>query len=169
MRIVSLVAALLFTSCTAATITDTGPSPTGSSSTASSGEDPCHSGTTVYCVLNPDVGQSTIQSTICRPGWTATIRPPATYTEDLKRRQMAAEGLSGPLSGYEEDHRLALELGGAPRDEHNLSPESHNSSFVKDKDESLYRERVCNGSETLTQAQREFVQKWLGPYPVYRA
>jgi hypothetical protein len=39
--------------------------------------------------LNPAVTQATIHSTICVPSWTATIRPPATYTNRLKRRQLA--------------------------------------------------------------------------------
>jgi hypothetical protein len=30
-------------------------------------------------VLNPDVTQANIRSTICRRGWTSTIRPPSSY------------------------------------------------------------------------------------------
>ena len=37
-------------------------------------------------VLNPDVTQANIRSTICRHGWTSTIRPPSSYTDALKRR-----------------------------------------------------------------------------------
>jgi ferritin len=40
--------------------------------------------------LNPNVTQSNIAQTICRPGWTATVRPPESYTYQLKRQQMAA-------------------------------------------------------------------------------
>ena len=43
-------------------------------------------------VLNPDVTQGNIRSTICRHGWTATIRPPVDYTNDLKRKQMRQYG-----------------------------------------------------------------------------
>lgn len=32
-------------------------------------------------VTNPDVTQATIDKTICVPGWTKTIRPPASYTK----------------------------------------------------------------------------------------
>ena len=35
-------------------------------------------------VLNPDVTQATIRSTICRSGFTRTIRPPVGYTNELK-------------------------------------------------------------------------------------
>ena len=36
-----------------------------------------------------NVTQATISSTICKTGWTATIRPPASYTNALKRAQLA--------------------------------------------------------------------------------
>jgi len=41
---------------------------------------------------NPDATQATIGSTICRAGYTATIRPPASYTDALKRQQIVAYG-----------------------------------------------------------------------------
>src|SRR5207248_867932 len=53
-------------------------------------------------VLNPDVTQATIRSTICTHGWTATIRPPVEYTNALKRTQMRAYGERGPASAYQE-------------------------------------------------------------------
>src|SRR5438045_2342486 len=37
------------------------------------------------------VTQATISSTICVRGWTATIRPPASYTNALKRAQLATD------------------------------------------------------------------------------
>ena len=36
-------------------------------------------------VVNPAVTPATLRSTVCRKGWTATVRPPTTYTNDLKR------------------------------------------------------------------------------------
>ena len=44
-------------------------------------------------VTNPDVTDATIQQTICVRGWTATIRPPVSYTDPLKRRSMSAYGV----------------------------------------------------------------------------
>src|SRR5690348_14954297 len=41
---------------------------------------------------HPAVSQATIGSTICLRGWTSTIRPPADYTNDLKRHQLAEYG-----------------------------------------------------------------------------
>lgn len=69
--------------------------------------DPCHASGITYCALNPAVTQATIGQTICVRGWTATVRPSESYTEDLKRQQIAHEGLPGGLSRYEEDHLLS--------------------------------------------------------------
>ena len=55
-------------------------------------------------VLNPDVTQANIRSTICRHGWTATIRPPTEYTNALKTKQMRQYGETGSRSDYQEDH-----------------------------------------------------------------
>jgi hypothetical protein len=63
--------------------------------------------------LNPDVMQSTIAATICKRGWTRTIRPPVSYTNDLKRKGLRQYGLRGPPSDYQEDHLISLELGGS--------------------------------------------------------
>jgi hypothetical protein len=72
---------------------------------------------------NPDVTQSTIHSTICVSGWTATVRPPRSYTNALKAQGVIDYGYSDTnLADYEEDHLVPLELGGAPRDPGNLGP-----------------------------------------------
>src|SRR5262249_10317692 len=76
-------------------------------------------------VLNPAVTQAAIASTICRRGWTATVRPPTSYTSALKLRQMALYGETGPPSRYQEDHLISLELGGDPTDPRNLWPEPY--------------------------------------------
>ena len=135
--------------------------------TRSATVDPCHHGAFTYCVLNPAITQSTINQTICVSGWTATVRPSESYTESLKRKQIAAEGLLGQLSDYEEDHRMPLELGGAPSDLMNLSPESPPTPNPKDSDETTLKHEVCGGQLTLLQAQRQLVATWLAPYPRY--
>src|SRR5262249_1808146 len=76
-------------------------------------------------VVNPEVTQPTPRATVCRRGWTKTGRPPTTYTNDLKRRQLRARGLRGPPSAYQEDHLISLELGGNPTDPRNLWPEPY--------------------------------------------
>ena len=105
-------------------------------------------------VLNPDVTQANIRSTICRHGWTATIRPPTEYTNDLKRKQMRQYGLAGSLSGYQEDHLISLELGGNPTDPRNLWPEPYPRAADVDRIENELNSEVCSGTLTLTQAQQ---------------
>jgi hypothetical protein len=104
-------------------------------------------------VVNPDVTQANIRSTICRRGWTATIRPPVEYTDDLKRRQMRAYGERGPMSAYQEDHLISLELGGSPTDPRNLWPEPYPRAAEMDKIENQLNGEVCGGTLTLAQAQ----------------
>lgn len=130
--------------------------------------DACHSSGITYCALNPAVSQSTIRQTICVSGWTATIRPPASYTDNLKRQQISQERLPGGLRDYEEDHRMPLGLGGAPSDVMNLSPEAPPSPNAKDDDETRLRTAVCDGALTLMEAQHELVAAWLAPYPQYK-
>jgi hypothetical protein len=127
----------------------------------------------VYCVLNPDVTPATIRQTICVVGWTASIRPPSSYTSALKVEQLQQIGFADQNpADYEEDHRMPLELGGAPSDPRNLSPEAHsgtpNNSYTKDTAENLARSWVCNQGADLRQVQTDFIAMWLGPYPTYK-
>jgi hypothetical protein len=105
-------------------------------------------------VLNPMVTQATIASTICRRGWTRTIRPPVDYTNALKQRQLRQYGLRGPPSAYQEDHLISLELGGNPTDPRNLWPEPYPRASAVDQIENDLNHRVCTGSLTLAEAQR---------------
>ena len=161
--------------------TDTSPSPdlsvsaspsqpaSPASTSSPQPSDPCHVATVTYCALNPAVTQATIATTICVSGWTATVRPPSSYTSSLKVEQLAAFGYSDQNPrDYEEDHRVPLELGGAPRDTSNLSPERGASPNPKDSAENAARADVCAGRATLQQEQAAFVALWLAPYPGYR-
>src|SRR4051794_15234050 len=65
--------------------------------------------------VNRAVTQATIRSTICRTGYTATIRPASSYTTALKVDQLStgyAYRHDRATQDYEEDHLIALELGG---------------------------------------------------------
>lgn len=71
--------------------------------------------------LNPEVTQSNIQSTICRPGWTASVRPASSFTNGVKQRLMIEHRVPAHRSGeYELDHFIPLALGGHPRSLDNL-------------------------------------------------
>ena len=57
--------------------------------------------------INRSVNRFDIRSTICRRGWTRTVRPPVSYTEPLKKRQILAYGYRDRRPWrYEEDHLL---------------------------------------------------------------
>ncbi|WP_328610599.1 hypothetical protein OG943_16235 [Amycolatopsis sp. NBC_00345] len=113
---------------------------------------------------NPDVTQSTIDSTICVSGWTSTIRPPTSYTNPLKVQGIKDYGYSDTsLADYEEDHFLPLELGGAPRDPKNLWPEPHSgdkNSYSKDSVENAVKKAVCAGQANLSDAQHAMLTDW---------
>jgi hypothetical protein len=104
-------------------------------------------------VLNRNVRQGTIRKTICKSGWTATIRPPVSYTNALKIQQMVLYEEPGSPSEYEEDHFVPLELGGAPRNPKNLWPEPHLQSSKSDPLETKLKRQVCKGIIKLAKAR----------------
>jgi hypothetical protein len=104
-------------------------------------------------VLNPDVTQANIDTTVCRHGWTRTIRPPTSYTNELKRKQMREYGVGGALSDFQEDHLISLELGGHPTDPRNLWPEPYPRASEVDSIENELNAKVCSGQISLEQAQ----------------
>jgi hypothetical protein len=114
-------------------------------------------------VTDPAVTQANIGSTICKSGWTATVRPPESYTENLKEEQLdngyAVNG-DTRLGDYEEDHLIPLELGGSPTSTLNLWPEEHPSSYTKDGVESDLNHAVCDGRVKLAPAQQAIAQNW---------
>ena len=103
--------------------------------------------------LNTKVRQGTIRKTICRAGWTTKIRPPVSYTNALKIKQMPIYELSGSPSLYEEDHLIPLELGGAPRNPKNLWPEPRTQSRFSDPLETKLKRQVCKKAITLAKAR----------------
>ncbi|MCO6005613.1 hypothetical protein NE236_11535 [Actinoallomurus purpureus] len=116
--------------------------------------------------INPDVTQDTIGSTICVAGWTRTVRPPVSYTNALKVRQIAEYGYLDTIPAhYEEDHLIPLELGGAPRDPRNLWPEPRydtGGATAADKDEveNALKKKVCAGAMTLAAARAIMATDW---------
>lgn len=115
-------------------------------------------------VANPAVTQANIARTICRAGWTKTIRPPASYTNRLKKQQLASEPYASKKqpAAFEEDHLISLELGGDPRDPRNLWPQPYApadrmGARVKDQVETYLKREVCAGRTTLADAQAAVV------------
>lgn len=118
--------------------------------------------------IDPKVIQDTIQQTICVSGYTKTVRPPISYTNDLKVKQIQEYGYSDTnTKDYEEDHLISLELGGSPTSEANLWPEPYTiaqSAREKDKVENYLHDQVCSGKITLQQAQLEIANNWVQVY-----
>lgn len=138
---------------------------------------------------NPDITQATIRDTTCNPHWsTKSIRPPASYTDKLKREQMIAYGDTVPQVPplgkppdvskcvahsndprcYEEDHIEPIEGGGNPTDKKNLMPQPYfpiPGAHEKDKVENLLfgkpRGLVCSGKMPLIDAQKAIKTDWL--------
>jgi hypothetical protein len=103
-------------------------------------------------------------ATICRPGYTKTVRPPESVTEPEKLASMRAYGDRGSAHGYEYDHLISLELGGAPNDPKNLWPEPGRSPNPKDRLENLLHREVCDGQITLRAAQHAIATDWVAMY-----
>ena len=120
--------------------------------------------------INPAVTPATIADTICRRGWTRTVRPPKEYTSGLKREQLRAWGYGDRRLGhYEEDHLVPLGLGGAPTDPRNLWPEPRKSADGwdagrKDDLEFALNQLVCSGRLPLAQAQAAIATDWIAAY-----
>jgi len=114
--------------------------------------------------INPAVSPANVQSTICRRGYTDTVRPLESVTEPEKRASLAAYGETGPLHDYEYDHLVPLELGGAPNDPRNLWPEPGASPNPKDELEERLRSLVCDGELSLAAAQQEIAANWVCAY-----
>ena len=98
---------------------------------------------------NPRVTQADLASTICKSGYTATIRPPASITGREKRASEAAYGFNGKVSTTEYDHLISLELGGDPNSPLNLWPEPNKTRAAgvnnpKDRVEAALKTLICN-------------------------
>jgi hypothetical protein len=109
-------------------------------------------------VLNAAVTPATMRGTICRRGWTRTVRPPTDYTNALKRKQMRMYDEHGPPSAYQEDHLISLELGGDPTDPRNLWPEPYPRASAVDEIENELNAQVCSGALSLEDAQLKEAQ-----------
>ena len=90
------------------------------------------------------------------------MRPSESITEQEKAASIAAYGDAGPMGGYEYDHLVPLELGGATNDARNLWPEPAASPNPKDSIENTLHRRVCDGQMPLAQAQHIIATDWAG-------
>ena len=121
--------------------------------------------------INPEVTQENIHQTVCIKGYTKSIRPPAHFTNRLKKRQIRQYGyIDRNPNHYEEDHLIALSIGGAPDDPRNLWPEPRISEWnakKKDRLEYVMYRMVCDGEISLADAQHEMATDWIDAWKRY--
>jgi hypothetical protein len=120
---------------------------------------------------NPRVTQADLASTVCKTGYTATIRPSTGITGPEKTASEAAYGFHGKAATTEYDHLISLELGGDPNSPLNLWPEPNKASAPgitnpKDKVENTLRTLVCNAVHgkaylLLAKAQYLIATNWM--------
>lgn len=116
---------------------------------------------------NPMVTQANISSTICRSGYTKTIRPSSYVTGIEKKANALSYGYTGSLRTWEYDHLIPLEAGGSPNSPLNLWVEpaspGHTGNSVnnpKDSVENKLHTAICSGRITLVRAQLLITQNW---------
>jgi len=119
------------------------------------------------------VTQANVDKTICVPGWTATVRPPTSYTQALKRTMLAGAGLPpADAIKYELDHFVPLAVGGHPRAEDNLWLQHWDGAWnarVKDRLERRLQVMVCAGQIDLLTARTAIQHDWHAAYRKYIA
>ena len=111
---------------------------------------------------DPRVTPANVRSTICRRGYSASVRPPQQVTYRIKVRTTRAYGVTVPFSQVELDHLVPLSLGGASTDA-NLWPELRGGprgAAVKDDVEVRLHDAVCSGRLGLRAAQRAIASDW---------
>lgn len=109
--------------------------------------------------IDPAVTQQNIASTICRSGYTATVRPSTSQTDAAKAKMYKAYAIPAHDTS-ELDHLVSLELGGS-NDIKNLWPEVGSLPNPKDKVENDLHRAVCSGKVTLAAAQQAIATDWL--------
>lgn len=121
--------------------------------------------------IDNSIKQQNIHQTVCIKGYTKTIRPPANYTNKLKKRQLREYGYDDRNpKHYEEDHLIPLSIGGNPKDPQNLWPEPRNSEWSaakKDQLEFVIYRMVCRNEIPLKDAQAEIASNWIEAYKKY--
>ena len=173
-----LVAPALALAAPAAADVPVGPGPTNYNVAAQPAPGSCHyrasNGQTLpdpACTpgaVSPKVTPDTLSTTICRTGYTKSIRPPKAITNAEKQASAAAYGYTGPLGDLEYDHLVPLSLGGDPNDPRNLWAEPGASPNPKDAVESQLHDLVCAGAVSLPAAQDAIATDWTTAVQVAR-
>ena len=118
--------------------------------------------------ISPKVTQDTLAHTVCRAGYTKSIRPPVEITRAEKRANAQSYSFTGDMADAEYDHLVSLVLGGDPNDPRNLwveppSPGHKPKDGVnnpKDIVENKLSAAVCSGRVPLADAQTAIATDW---------
>ena len=110
---------------------------------------------------------------ICVTGYSSTVR---NVPQAVKNQAYKEYGLTPTPGGYEVDHLISLELGGA-NDIKNLWPQSYHGTWnahVKDHLENVLHKKVCDktlapakADALLAQVQHEISTDWVKAYKKY--
>lgn len=120
--------------------------------------------------VDPRVTQENIHSTVCVPGYSASVRPPAAKTEEWKREALNASSYPDRnIKHYEWDHKIPIEVGGNPTDRSNQwleyrYPADGWDVDLKDRFENWMHRELCAGRVTLLEAQQAFADDWRDAY-----
>lgn len=107
-------------------------------------------------LLNPAVSDRTLDQTVCRPGWTKTIRPSTAYIRNWERRHLPP-GQDPRL--FIVDHRVSLGIGGNPYAP-NLKLQTVAEAARKDVLERRLNRLLCGGRISLERAQEIMLERW---------
>jgi hypothetical protein len=106
--------------------------------------------------VDPHVTQTSIRQTICRSGYTASVR---NVSEATKKEVMTRYGRPvSDLHSVEIDHFVSLEIGGL-NDITNLWPQPMPEARKKDVVETWLKRQVCSGAMKLADAQKA-IYRW---------
>lgn len=114
--------------------------------------------------VDPAVTEGNLTSTICKSGYTTTVRAPASDTNKTKALSLAQYGQPRAVS-TEYDHLISLQLGGTNAVS-NLWPEPNRAGAPgttnpKDAVETRLNKAVCSHKVTLAAAQKAIARNWV--------
>jgi hypothetical protein len=115
--------------------------------------------------VDPAVTQDNLASTICKSGYTTTVRAPASDTDKTKALSLSQYGQTR-ASTTEYDHLISLQLGGGTNAVSNLWPEPNRAGAPgttnpKDAIETRLNKAVCAHKVTLAAAQKAIAANWV--------
>lgn len=120
--------------------------------------------------IDPAITQANIDTTICRPGYARSARPPYAVTGTLKRRLMQFQHPGETMADYELDHLIPISIGGAPLDRRDLWLQPRRGrANAADKNVLAYVlwRLVCEHRVPLATAQRDISRDWTHAYQIY--